>query len=336
MLKLKFHYKFKYFFLSFFILLSVFFLFNHQALALVQKNNESSKPQIHLVLLEQPYPLVTKEQLVNNYTTKYLNKTLQLNSSPCYNATSNNNLNTVIKGAPSNLLGIYFDGGIRENKNNCYTLNNLKQMINDVTNIYLFYDNTCYNDVTMQTQINKNFYFDKHKQHWEVPSEWRPWFWSYEKWRNHWYNEKTPTEKGYFLVKYGSQGFKIEVNIDEKETMCSIPEHAIGSVLDNNFSKIKNLTENGLKTYLGDGIYIDYDKPFLTFTTNNWFNDAWNVSHNVISFIPIVGTTIDVSLGLFDVLESFVQDNPEQRINSTLDIAFTLMPVTGKKYLVLK
>ncbi|MFB5029857.1 MAG: hypothetical protein WJU30_00411 [Candidatus Phytoplasma pruni] len=51
MLKFKFHYKFKYFFLSFFILLSVFFLFNHQALALVQKNNESSKPQIHLVFI---------------------------------------------------------------------------------------------------------------------------------------------------------------------------------------------------------------------------------------------------------------------------------------------
>ncbi|WP_017193657.1 hypothetical protein [Vaccinium witches'-broom phytoplasma] len=74
---------------------------------------------------------------------------------------------------------------MRENKNNCYILNDLKQMINDVTNIYFFYDNTCYNDVAMQTQINKNFYFDKHKQHWEVPSEWRPWFWSYEKWRNH-------------------------------------------------------------------------------------------------------------------------------------------------------
>ncbi|MGE9276461.1 MAG: hypothetical protein ACQKHC_01015 [Candidatus Phytoplasma pruni] len=63
MLKLKFHYKFKYFFLSFFILLSVFFLFNYQALALVQKNNESSKPQIHLVLLEQPYPLVTQRAI---------------------------------------------------------------------------------------------------------------------------------------------------------------------------------------------------------------------------------------------------------------------------------
>ncbi|WP_341266424.1 hypothetical protein [Candidatus Phytoplasma fraxini] len=329
MLKFKFPYKFKYFFLSFFILLIFFFLTNHKVLISAQKNNESLTPQIHLVLLEQPYPLVDKEQLVNNYTTKYLNKTLQLNSSPCYNATSNNNLNTVIKDTPTNLLGVYFDGGIRENKENYYTLDNLKQMTNDVSNIYFFYDNTRYNDVTMQTRINKNFYFDKHKQHWKVPSEWRPCFWSYEKWRDYWYNKKTPTEKGYFLVKYGSQGFKIEVNIDEQETMVLIPAHAIGSVLENNFSQVKSLTENNLKTDLGDGIYIDYEQPLLTFKTNNWLDVVWNVSHNVINFIPYVGTAVDAVFGVLDIVESWVQDNPQQGINGVLDTAFAFLPIPG-------
>ncbi|MBP5836063.1 hypothetical protein [Candidatus Phytoplasma meliae] len=303
-------YKLKYrFLLVFIVLVNICFFFQHQIFAL-------EKPQTHHILLEQHYPLISKEELVNFYSEDRLNIKIKLNSEPSYNSYSDSHLNTKIKNPPSNLLGVYFDGGTREHQDNCYTLDDLKQINNNANNMYIFYDNTNYCDIYVNLKYNQNIYFDTFKKNWKVPSEWRPWFWSYGEWRNNWYNKKTPTEKGYCLLKYGSQGFKLKINIDEKESILAIPFYAIDDILqdDNNFFNIKNFA---LKTYLGDGIYVDYNQPILTFKTNNDLGDFFNGVYEAAGYVPIVGTVLS---GL-ELTEGLMQENKEQMIEGGVDLA---------------
>ncbi|NWN45590.1 hypothetical protein [Candidatus Phytoplasma pruni] len=309
-------------FLFVFVLFSIFFFNNnYQIIAFSpyqsDKYDKNSKTKIHHILLEQHYPAISKEELVNFYAEDQLNKKIKINrSEPCYNALSNPNLDAKIKNPPSNLLGIYFDGGTREFKDNYFSLDELKKMQNNVDNIYIFYDNTKYCDTQLKLQVDKKIYFETFKKNWVVPSEWRPWFWSYEKWRNRWYDEKTPNEKGYFLNKYGSQGFQLDINVKEEEKISSIPLYTIEEILNDNehFYKIKNFT---FKENLGNGIHVDYNKNFLTLKTDNSVGDFFNTVYNIGGYVPIVGTV----LSGIEFIEGTVREDEGQMIESGVSLA---------------
>ncbi|WP_227807100.1 hypothetical protein [Mulberry dwarf phytoplasma] len=289
----------------------------------VWATTENSESKINHVLLEQPYPIFSPEELVNFYTKDQLKKQLKLNNYPSYNANDNLDLNVAIKNAPTNLLGVWFDGGVRSTLNNDAvtvenTMKQLREMANDhqVKQVYFFYDNTDYCDLTVNLQLEKNLYFNTFKKDWNVPSEWRPWFWSYEEWRDHWYCKKTPREKGYSLLKSGEQGFKIVIAIDETANVFLVPVHAIDVVYQDNtnFRKIKNFT---LKTDLGDGIEIDYDKPMLRLHTDNSFGDFLNKVYEVGDYFPIVSTV----LSGVNFAEGMLQDNEGQIIDGGFGLA---------------
>ncbi|MEZ0180216.1 hypothetical protein ['Camptotheca acuminata' phytoplasma] len=97
--------------------------------------------------------------MVNIYTESQINKKIKLNNYPCYNSEDNLELNILIKDAPTNLLGVYFDGGVRSHQNNFFTLENFKEMAkeNKVNKVYFFYDNTDYCDITLQLKFKKIF-----------------------------------------------------------------------------------------------------------------------------------------------------------------------------------
>ncbi|MEZ0180435.1 hypothetical protein AB6A63_02270, partial ['Camptotheca acuminata' phytoplasma] len=139
-------------------LIMLFCLF--QKNSIYASENKTDNKVIH-VLLEQPYPYISKAQLVNFYTFKKISQMLKLNDYPGYNAGPDNKLNVKIKNTPSNLLGVYFDGGKRKRKDDFFTLEDLRELSkkSDVKKVYFFYDNTDYCDLTLELQFDKQIDF---------------------------------------------------------------------------------------------------------------------------------------------------------------------------------
>ncbi|WP_026052456.1 hypothetical protein [Italian clover phyllody phytoplasma] len=82
---------------------------------------------------------VSNINIIKNHETfkKYFDFTL---TSPCYNGNiAEFSIMWKIKNSPRNLLGVFFDDGIRDDEDNKYTLEDLKQMGNGAKNMYIFW-----------------------------------------------------------------------------------------------------------------------------------------------------------------------------------------------------
>ncbi|GLH60543.1 SVM family protein [Paulownia witches'-broom phytoplasma] len=61
-------------------------------------------------------------------------------SGPCYNGNiATSAIMWKIKNPPHNLLGVYFDNGTKDDEDDKYTLEDLKQMGNGASNMYIFW-----------------------------------------------------------------------------------------------------------------------------------------------------------------------------------------------------
>ncbi|MDV3168064.1 MAG: hypothetical protein Q8779_02235 [Candidatus Phytoplasma stylosanthis] len=305
-----------------FIIFFSFFLDKKIILALEKKTN------IHHIILKQPFPVVSREELVNSYTQKKLGKKIILNKKASYNADSNLNLNIEIKNPPTNLLGVYFDGGNRNFKDNVLTLEELRNIQSpNIKNIYFFYDDTDYCDIHVDLKFNENIYFHTFKKDWYTPYEWRPYFISYKNWRNNWYKKKKSNEKGYFLEKLDSQGFELNINVHEKDTLFHTPIDHVEKTFqnNNNFQKIKNFI---FKKNLGNGIYVDYDHSKLIFQTNNLSHYFYKSVYEFVNCIPYLGIFVNFT----ELIEGFIQSNKEQIIDSSIDLSTSLFFGLGKLF----
>ncbi|MEZ0180087.1 hypothetical protein ['Camptotheca acuminata' phytoplasma] len=130
------------------------------------------------------------------------------------------------------------------------------------------------------------------------------------------------------MSKYDTQGFRLDINIHEKDTILNVPFYSAYYIYQNdqNFLKIKNFA---LKEDLGNGIHINYDKPFLNFHTDNflgkWFKKIYN---DWIGYIPIVSS---VRSGI-ELTEGLIQRHEEQIIDNGVDLVLDTITLGYGKF----